>query len=229
MWLWSRQLVFSLVVLTVSCGSESGSPTGPSSALVIGGPFAAELVAFDAQDTTNPYRTGGVVFLGSSSIRFWDLDRSFPGRDYLNRGFGGSQISDALEYLDLLVLRHEPAVVVIYAGDNAIAAGKKPARVAADFEMLVARLHARMPSTRVLFLAIKPSLARLSLLEAMQEANALVADDCATDGRLTYIDVHTPMLDSDGQPQAHLLADDGLHLSAAGYALWTQLVRPHVP
>ena len=172
--LWSPQLVFALVVLTVSCGSESGSPTGPSSALVIGGPFAAELVAFDAQDTTNPYRTGGVVFLGSSSIRFWDLDRSFPGRDYLNRGFGGSQISDALEYLDLLVLRHEPAVVVFYAGDNDIAAGKKPARVAADFEMLVARLHARMPSTRVLFLAIKPSLARLSLLEAMQEHRVTV-------------------------------------------------------
>ena len=225
----SRLFLSALVVFAVSCGSESDSPTGPSSPLVIGGPFAAALVAFAAQDAANPYRTGGVVFLGSSSIRFWDLDRSFPGRDYLNRGFGGSQISDALEYLDLLVLRHEPAVVVFYAGDNDIAAGKTRTRVVADFKMLVARLHARMPSTRVLVLSIKPSLARLSLLEEMQAANSLVANYCATDVRLTYIDVHTPMLDSDGQPQTHLLAEDGLHLSPAGYVLWTQLVRPHLP
>lgn len=62
------------------------SPTRPAP-VAIGGPRGAELSAFDRQDRTGPYRKSGVIFVGSSSIRFCDLDASFPGRECLNRGF----------------------------------------------------------------------------------------------------------------------------------------------
>lgn len=224
------------LALAGGCGGDA-SPAGPTSTpppagpppVVVSGPWAAELSAFDAQDRAAPYRRGGVVFVGSSSIRFWDLDASFPGRDYLNRGFGGSQIADSVEYLELLVLRHEPRAVVLYAGDNDVAAGKTPAAVAADFDAFADGLHAALPAARILFLAIKPSSARWSLVERMREANRLIRERVDADARMTWVDVHTPMIGADGLPRRDLLAADGLHLSAAGYALWTRLLQPHLP
>ena len=129
----------------------------------------------------------------------------------------------------MLSLYHAPSIVVVYAGDNDIAFGKSHTRVADDFRTLLGQVHARLPSTRILFLTIKPSLARIEWLDPMQTANALIADDSRADDRLHYVDIHTPMLDATGHPNDHFLASDGLHLSAEGYILWTQLLLPLLP
>ena len=227
-----RPLIALLLVVQASgvgCGSDANPAAPTPSTAAISGPFAAELTAFDQQDKANPYPPGGVVFVGSSSIRFWNLETSFPGRNYLNRGFGGSQISDSITYIELLVLRHAPRTVVFYAGDNDIASGKTPAQVAADFVTFARELHATLPATRILFLAIKASIARVNLLREMQTANRRIAEHCDSDGRLIYVDVHTPMLAARGEtPRPELLVSDGLHLSAAGYALWTQIVMQYL-
>ena len=222
-----------LALALTGCGDGANpvapSPTDPLPTPTFSGPFAAELMAFHQQDLASRYPPGGVVFVGSSSIRFWDLDASFPGRKYLNRGFGGSQISGSIANLELLILRHAPSTVVFYAGDNDVAFGKAPDRVAADFRTLTRDVHARLPDTRILFLAIKPSIARWELVGEMREANRQIQAYCAADARLLYVDVHTPMIGPDGLPRPELLYTDGLHLSAAGYALWTRLVTPHLP
>ena len=222
-----------LIPLLAGCGDGANpvapSPVDPLPAPRLSGPFVAELLAFHQQDLASRYPPGGVVFVGSSSIRFWDLYAWFPGRKYLNRGFGGSQISDSIANLDLLILRHEPGTVVFYAGDNDIAFRKTPDRVAADFRTLTRDVHARLPDALILFLAIKPSTARWELVGPMREANRRIQAYCGADPRLLYVDVHTPMIGPDGLPRADLLHGDGLHLSAAGYALWTRLVAPHLP
>ena len=225
-----RRGCLGLVILLLAGCGDGGSPVAPSPlpATTFSGPFAAELRAFHQQDLASRHPPGGVVFVGSSSIRFWDLDAWFPGLNYLNRGFGGSQISDSIANLELLVLRHVPSTVVFYAGDNDIAFGKTPDRVAADFRALTRHVHARLGNTRILFLAIKPSLARWALVERMREANRQIQAFCGSDARLLYVDVHTPMIGPGGRPRPELLHTDGLHLSTAGYALWTQLVTPHL-
>jgi hypothetical protein len=85
---------------------------------------------FVEQDKASAPPEHGVLFVGSSSIRLWDLEKSFPEKNYLNRGFGGSQIADSIAYVDQLVLKHKPEVVLMYAGDNDIAAGKSAEIVA---------------------------------------------------------------------------------------------------
>ena len=90
---------------------------------------------------------------------------------------------------------------MLYAGDNDVAAGKTSGAVAADFDTFARNLYATLPSTRILFLAIKPSIARWSLMEEMREANRLIRNRTETDSRLTYVDVHTPMIGADGLPR----------------------------
>jgi lysophospholipase L1-like esterase len=187
--------------------------------------WAKEMAAFQQQDHQPP-PPGGIVFVGSSSIRLWDLGRSFPNLPVVNRGFGGSEVADSVRHADLLVIRHKPRTVVLYAGDNDLAGGKTPQQVLDDFKAFVGKVHAALPATRVAFIGIKPSLQRWALIAQVRQANALVREYCDTDDRLGFVDVDGPMLGWDGKPRKDLLVADGLHLSPKGYELWTTLVRP---
>lgn len=193
-------------------------------------PFAGELAAFRTADAERPTADGGVLFVGSSSIRLWDLPKSFPELDPppVNRGFGGSQLEHSIDNVDLLVLKHKPATVVIYAGDNDIAAGKTAERVVQDFKKLTSLVHETLPETHIGYIAIKPSLARWKLAGTMQDANQQIAKLCDEANYLTFIDIWQPMLGPNGEPREELFRDDGLHLSDKGYELWASLVQPVV-
>jgi lysophospholipase L1-like esterase len=191
--------------------------------------FEAEIKAFEAADKTNPPPARAILFVGSSSIRLWKtLAQDFPHRKVINRGFGGSQIADSLAFADRIILPYKPKTVVLYAGDNDIAAGKSPEDVFADFKALTQKIHAKLPRTRIGFISIKPSPSRWHLVEKIKTANRLIAEFCGRDKRLVYIDVFTPMLRADGTPRPELFVEDKLHLNAKGYELWARIVAPHL-
>jgi lysophospholipase L1-like esterase len=189
--------------------------------------WAKEMAAFEEQDRKDP-AVGGVVFVGSSSIRLWDLKKYFPSVPALNRGFGGSGIPDSVGHVDLLVIRHKPRIVIFYAGDNDIAAGRTPQQVFDDYKAFVQKVHAALPATRIAFIAIKPSIQRWALIDNIRAANALVLEFARGDERLGFVDVDGPMLGWDEKPRKDLFVADGLHMTAKGYELWTALVRPFV-
>ncbi len=184
--------------------------------------------AFEESDRANPPPKGGIVFVGSSSFRRWDLEKSFPGKGLINRGFGGSQMADALRYLDRIVLPLEPRTLLIYEGDNDIGGGKSPETVESEFSELVARVHAKLPGTKIVFVSVKPSMRRWHLIEQVRDANARVRAIAEENSRVEYIDVDGPLLGPDGEPRRDLFVDDELHLNDAGYAIWAELVAPHL-
>lgn len=186
-----------------------------------------EIDRLTANDAAQPPAAGGVVFVGSSSIRLWTtLVEDFPGVAVLNRGFGGSQLADSVFYLDRLVLPYRPRIVVLYAGDNDIAGGKSPESLLADFRAFRQRIHAALPETRVIFLSIKESPAREKWRERMREANRLVEDDCKQIPLCTFVDVNGAMQTDDKQLRPELFREDRLHLSPAGYAIWKRELAP---
>lgn len=192
--------------------------------------WEADIRAFEDEDRRNPPPAGAVLFYGSSSIRFWEsVAQDFPDQRVINRGFGGSQMDDALHFMDRVVLPYRPRIIVLYEGDNDLAAGRTPAAIAADYRAFVDTVRHRLPETRVVFVAIKPSLARWNLVDQIRETNALVQRYVERDpAHLAYADVFTPMLGADGRPRPELFREDGLHMTPAGYALWTGIVRPLV-
>jgi GDSL-like lipase/acylhydrolase family protein len=168
-------------------------------------PFEPEIRAFEAADRRNPPPVGGVVFIGSSSIKNWtDVAADFPGVAVLNRGFGGSTLADVVYYADRILLPYHPRLVVLYAGDNDLAQGRTPERVHSDYRSFVARLRSAWPEARVAYLSIKPSPSRRIYLDRMRETNQRIRAEIARDSLQTYIDVFTPMLDASGQPRPEL-------------------------
>lgn len=187
--------------------------------------WQADIDAFLAADQQAPSDPGGIVFVGSSSIRMWNLPESFPELAALNRGFGGSEIADSTHYFTELVGKHEPRLVVFYAGDNDVANGNSAERVHEDFVAFAEKFKLLLPDAQLVYLAIKPSIARWSMAETMQAANARIAADCAVEDRFTFVDVWPVMLGSDGKPRADIFLEDGLHMNQTGYALWADLLR----
>jgi lysophospholipase L1-like esterase len=187
-----------------------------------------DIARFEKQDKDKPPPKDAILFAGSSSIRFWNLEKSFPGKPVINRGFGGSHIADSTHFAPRIILENKPRLIVFYAGDNDIADGKTPQRVADDFQKFAELVRARLPKTKIVFVGIKPSLARLSMRAKQKEANDLIEAYCKKDARLAYLDIEKPMLGEDGKPRKELLAKDGLHMSEKGYKLWATLLEPYL-
>ncbi|HEX7980659.1 MAG TPA: SGNH/GDSL hydrolase family protein [Gemmatimonadaceae bacterium] len=190
--------------------------------------FASEIDAFDAADRAAPPAPGGIVFVGSSTIRLWSsLAGDFAGMPVINRGFGGSTFPEAQHYLQRTVVRYHPRTVVVYEGDNDLAGGRTPQQVADDYRAFVRGVRDSLPNARIVFLAIKPSPSRWKLESQRQEANRLVRAIVATDANQTFVDVGAPMLDpSSGRPRPALYRADSLHMTPAGYAIWRATVAP---
>jgi lysophospholipase L1-like esterase len=217
----ARTYVFAL--LSIACGLAASAQT-----TTVPNPdrFEADIRAFEAWDRQNAFPRGAVVFVGSSSIRMWPTAESFPDVAVINRGFGGSHVSDVNHFTERIVVKYRPRLIVFYAGDNDIAANKSPQQVFDDFRTFVQRVLTRLPSTRILYLPIKPSVARWPMWPKMQATNKLVAELAKSDNQLDYVDTATPMLGRDGQPRRELFLDDGLHLNDKGYAVWSAVLAP---
>jgi lysophospholipase L1-like esterase len=187
--------------------------------------FRSEIDAFTAWDSKNSAPEGAILFVGSSSIRLWATAEAFPGRRVINRGFGGAHCSDVLSFYDRVVTPFAPEAIVLYCGDNDVADGKPAGQVLADFDRFLGLVRARYGMVPVIWVEIKPSVARWGLWETMHAVNEGVAARRANDPMLRIARISEPMLVTGTPPASSLFADDGLHLSPAGYALWTDVVR----
>jgi lysophospholipase L1-like esterase len=183
---------------------------------------------FEQRDRQQMPPAGGFLFIGSSSIVRWDLEKHFPEMPVINRGFGGSQIADSVQFAERILIPYRPRVVVLYAGDNDIAKGKTPDQVLSDYKAFVAKVRGSLPKTKIVFVAIKPSTKRWNLVDKMRQANRQIRAITETDPLQEFVDIDPPMIGDDGRPKPELLASDGLHLSEQGYEVWSSLVRPHL-
>ncbi|MBA4110802.1 MAG: GDSL family lipase [Leptothrix sp. (in: Bacteria)] len=193
--------------------------------------WAAAFQDFERADAASPTLPGGVVFVGSSSIRLWsDMAKQFTGwPTVINRGFGGSELADCARHVQRLVSLYQPRLVLVYAGDNDLAAGRLPHQVLESYQAFVAGVRERQPGLPVVFISIKPSPSRAKLMPSVREANRLIRDYTDQGKNLYFVDVFTPMLGPDGEPRAELFKPDALHLNQAGYALWQSTIVKSLP
>ena len=233
-----RRFASLLLFALIACsGSTNGEPSTLRGVECVRDyePIPAEvwedaIDAYEAADSENPPASGSIVFVGSSSILLWQtLPEDMAPMPVLNRGFGGSLIAHSTHFADRIVLPYQPSAIVLYAGDNDIGfGGVSPECALADFDAFVAKIRATAPDVPIYFISIKPSIARWHQRSEMQRANELIEARTTTPSLLHFIDVSEAMLDEEGQPIESLFVEDGLHLTPAGYELWTSIVRPRL-
>ena len=194
------------------------------------GKWETDIAAFEAADRTNPPPTNAVLFIGSSTIRFWTtLAKDFPDQHVINRGFGGSEIADSTHFAGRIVFPYAPKAIFFRAGGNDIAAGEAPEAVFADFKDFIATVHARLPDTDIFFISCSPTPARWQNQRKETILNNLVAAYARRSPHLKYIETADLVLGANGKPRPELFRADKLHFKAAGYKLLAERVRPFLP
>jgi para-nitrobenzyl esterase len=193
-------------------------------------PFQPEIDAFAKADKINMPDEGKILFAGSSSFRLWkDVNDYFPGKPILNRGFGGATLLDLIQYSKETIIQYKPKQIFIYCGENDIADNDtvKPKDVFNRFKKLYSILRTQLPaSTPIVFLSLKPSIARWSMHEKMAASNELIKSFIHTQKNIQFLDVYSKMLDTDGTPFKDIFIEDNLHMNANGYKIWQKLLAP---
>jgi len=212
-----------IVLLLVAGKAVQAEPPGPEI-------WEHAIANFEAADKTNAPDQGGIEFIGSSTIARWrTLQPDFRGQPVFNRGFGGSQISDAVYFADRIVIPYAPKMIFLRSGGNDLWAGKTPETVFADFRDFVDRVHAQLPGTEIVFISLSPSVARWKQHEKELAVNHLAKNFAAQTPHVTYIETYDLPLGANGQPRKELFVSDGLHFNATGYKLLAERVRPFLP
>lgn len=191
--------------------------------------WVKEIAAFADADTKEFPKKGKILFVGSSSIRGWHtLKEDFPGIYTINRGFGGSHLEDVNFYAPQIVFPYKPKLIVLYGGENDVAAGKTVEAVYADFKEFVSSVRKKLPKTQLIVVSVKPSPARREFAAKYKELNDLMRKMTKADKRLSFVDVWTPMLDEKGEPKKDIFLGDQLHLNREGYKIWRAALLPFI-
>ena len=223
----TRRIIITLLAcLPMAAGSSSFAHDEAKKTWDPGVKWAGADAEFKKQDAENPPEQGGIVFLGSSSFRMWDVERFFPDLNVINRGFGGSTMPDAVHFAERWLVPLKPGCLLVYEGDNDIKNGASAKEVFANYQALIEIFDRTLPETPVIFVPIKPSISRWTLWPEMKKANKLVADFSAQRKNLYYADIVTPMFEFNGLPKAFLFKSDGLHLNDVGYEIWKSVIDP---
>jgi lysophospholipase L1-like esterase len=222
-----KNSILSLAVIAALCliGIACGSDAIPNQSDKPKSRWEKDIAEFERWDAKNSFPADSVLFVGSSTIRAWQTAACFPELPVINRGFGGSTIHDVNLYLDRIVIKYRPKVIVFYAGDNDIAKQTPPDLVKHNFTEFVQKVHNALPDTSIVFISIKPSGARWAVWPKMQKANSLIKQYAAKNEKLYYLDLATPLLDKSGNPDDNLFLADKLHLNQKGYDIWTNLLK----
>jgi lysophospholipase L1-like esterase len=192
-------------------------------------PFEKEILAFEAGDKTNPPPKNAILFIGSSSIRMWkNVAKDLPDYRVINRGFGGSQISDSIHYVDRIVIPYAPNTIVFYAGGNDINGKKSAETVANDFKTFVGKVHEKLPNTHIAYISIAGNPSRWAQVDDVRKANRMIRDFTATQPHLSFIDVFPHMMAENGEPKPDIFLADRLHMNEKGYAIWKKVVDEHL-
>ena len=208
--------------------------------------FAAEEVLSDKSSLTkimglyqkvlagaqkSPPAPGSVICIGSSHMQFWkSVQADLAPLTVRNFGVGGSRMTHAADlFVDNLVIPFKPRAVILYEGSNDINAGTKPEEVLANFQKLHRKLHAALPEARLYVLSVVPSPGkRFEKIAYLRKANALIAQECASQPWMKFIDITEPLIGADGKPRAELFIPGDIHMLPAGYAVWKSVIAPVV-
>ncbi|MBW1876547.1 MAG: hypothetical protein JRI98_14575 [Deltaproteobacteria bacterium] len=161
--------------------------------------------AFENKERKQAAPKGAVVFAGSSTIRFWDR----------------------------LITPHDPAMVVLYIGSNDLLdfGGNRPKSVQEMqqlYDILLTRLHDRLPDAVIVVLATFPSPLNARRAAQIEAVNEYVRETAERTSWLEVVDGNDALKTPGGDPDRSLFRFDRVHLNKKGYRRWAQILRPQL-
>ncbi|MGV8093889.1 MAG: glycosyl hydrolase 115 family protein [Mangrovibacterium sp.] len=188
----------------------------------------SDVQEFRKQDSIQAPLTNAILFMGSSSFTRWtDVQEYFPEYKIINRGFGGSMLTDQIKYAGDIVFPYRPKQIVIYCGENDLSKDTVNAEMTFNrFRELYTLVRDSLKEVSVVYVSMKPSPRRKAILSDMVQANRMISDFLEKEKNARYVDVYFRMLKPDGYPKGEIFTADSLHMNAKGYVIWKEAIEP---
>jgi lysophospholipase L1-like esterase len=194
-------------------------------------PFQVQIEAFLRQDSLEFPPKNAILLVGSSSFTNWkDVQDYFPEHKIINRGFGGSSLPDLIRYASSIIYPYKPAQILIYCGENDFPADPmtNADTIFNRFKQLHSMIRSALPKTEIIYISMKPSMARLKYLPEMRKANEMIRNFQKKQLKSEYIDVYSKMILADGNPMQEIFLKDQLHMNKNGYLIWQKVIKPYL-
>jgi lysophospholipase L1-like esterase len=181
-------------------------------------PDAAPICAKDME----PVVTGGVLWIGDSDTDYWENTGSIAPSSH-NVAVGGYTCEDVLNYFDTIMETFAPSKIIMTCGENDLADDATVDATFARFSTIVDKVVA-MRSTLIAFgTKDEPDTRELWQKYADYDSRIMtlaesLSTNIASEPSLVFVDVNAGFKGI-GNPSS-LYAEDELHLSSEGYALW---------
>jgi lysophospholipase L1-like esterase len=193
--------------------------------------WEAEMLEFEELDKTRNYPPESIFFTGSSSIRLWStLENDMAPFPVIQRGFGGSRMIDVLRLADRFIAPHTFGSVVLFVANDIIGSELDitPEEVRDQFEEFIHLIRGYNADAPIFVIAITPTRNRWRVWELNQTVNRYLAGLADKHQDVIFVPTEDLFLGSDGLPIESLFVADQLHLSTAGYTLWSKRLRAYL-
>lgn len=193
--------------------------------------FWQDIQNFKKLDQDNAAPKNSILLVGSSSFTKWqDVSDYFPGKTIINRGFGGSRLTDLNYFSEDLLTPYQPKHIIIYCGENDFAddAQLKADVVVDRYKTFYKKIREKFPTIQVDYISIKYSPSRENLWPQMKEANKKIKKFMKIEKNADFIDITKVMNDANGNIRKDLFVEDMLHMTPEGYRLWTKVMNHYM-
>jgi lysophospholipase L1-like esterase len=193
--------------------------------------FWQDIQNFKKADQETPPPKDAILFIGSSSFTRWtDVADYFPDKVIINRGFGGSRLTDLNYFADDLLAPYQPKQIIIYCGENDFADNHqlKAQEVVNRYKAFYRKIRERFPDIEVDYISIKYSPSREVIWPQMKIANKKIAAFMKKEANAEFIDVTKAMQDANGNVRKDIFVEDMLHFKPEGYQIWKKVIYPYL-
>lgn len=177
---------------------------------------------------------GQIVFIGDSITDYYKLDDYYadlPLATY-NRGIGGDKTGGLLSRLEDSLFVLEPTKISLLIGINDVNTNVPDQTILANYESILDGIKERLPEAEVFcisILPINPDCASYKIDYEKSKLRIPVLNEAirslAEARGYQFLNIYPLFADEDDYLIAEY-ATDGLHLTPAGYEIWTNALKP---
>lgn len=180
----------------------------------------------------HPIKRGNIVFFGNSITEAGKWSSYFPGCSISNRGISGDNTDGMIARIHE-VIAAQPSKIFIMAGINDMSLQRDNTMIIRQMKLLLRQIKAGSPDTEIYVQSILPlNDEKLKYARLVDKATQIVEYNerlevlCEEMG-IPYIDIYTFLSDGEGQLKAEYTTD-GLHINAAAYEVWSEVIKESV-
>ncbi len=175
-----------------------------------------------------PKVKNAIVFIGNSITDGGEWQELLDCKKCLNRGISGDISFGVLARLDD-ALKDKPKKIILLIGINDISRNVPNEMIIDNYKEFVRRTNAASPRTKIYLQSVLPTNNTFRKFvdkneESIQILNAAMLEMAKNTDGVTYIDLYSKFLDSEGRLDKKY-TNDGLHLLGEGYILWVKILK----